>query len=90
MRECLDKQTLIAFACGDLADDASAAAEAHLEVCGRCAKALARLDVGDDLVARLRDLDGVRTRDEATSDLLRALETHTTSTLFGDAPVRPA
>jgi anti-sigma factor RsiW len=88
MSACLDKPTLAAFARGDLNAAANTAAETHLQVCLRCAKMLAELDVGDDLVPRLRSLE--RAADEPTRGLLRELEQRTTSTLFGaDEPSPP-
>ncbi len=88
MSACLDKPTLCAFARSDLSADDSAVAEAHLEVCLRCAKALAELDVGDELVLRLRRLEEARTHDP-TPGFLTELEQRTTSTLFGDHRTLP-
>jgi anti-sigma factor RsiW len=89
MAECLDEKTLIAIAKGELPADATAAAERHLEECGRCAKALAALDVDDDLLEQVRDLERARADRALTAGLLHQIEQRTTSTLFGPHHAAP-
>jgi anti-sigma factor RsiW len=83
MAECLDVTTLTAFAEGKLAAEAALAAEAHLQSCRRCAEALAKLPVDDELVERLRALE--HTRAEAASALsgLNEVVERVSTTVFG-------
>jgi anti-sigma factor RsiW len=89
MRECPDEKTLIAFARGELAAGADTAIEAHAEKCRRCAKALAALDVNDDLLSRLRDLEQARAEQGPMTELLQEIERRSTSTLFGQDQADP-
>jgi anti-sigma factor RsiW len=87
MAGCLDKMTLIALARGELLAEPTAAAEAHLERCGRCAKALAELEVNADLVAEIRDLEQSRSDAASARIGLGALAERVSATLFGgEAP----
>jgi anti-sigma factor RsiW len=83
MRGCLDQKTLIALAAGALPADATAAAEAHIETCKRCAKALAGLKVGDELIAEIRDLEQSRARINSALSGLTEVEKRVSTTLFG-------
>ena len=83
MPKCLDKRTLTAFAEGELSDEALAAAEAHLQQCGRCAKALASLGVGDDLIADIRALEQSRKEIAPALEELKGVEERVSTTLFG-------
>lgn len=83
MAGCLDKQTLAALARGKLTEEATAAAETHLEKCRRCARALAELDVDDELIERIRELERSREETDAALSGLRQIEERVTTTLFG-------
>ena len=85
MAGCLDKQTLAALARGELTQQATAAAEAHLEKCRRCARALAELDVDDELIERIRELERSRGETDAALSGLKQVEERVTTTLFGGA-----
>jgi anti-sigma factor RsiW len=83
MPKCLDRTTLRAFATGELTADALNAAEVHLKQCGRCAKALAGLDVGDDLLADIRALEQARRDAASAQEALKTVEERVSTTLFG-------
>ena len=83
MAGCLDKQTLAALARGELTQKATTAAEAHLEKCRRCARALAELDVDDELIERIRELGCSGEETDAALSGLRQIEERITTTLFG-------
>lgn len=83
MSRCLDKQTLMALARGELATQESSDAETHLIQCRRCAEALAKLPIDDDLIERLRDLEHSRNQIGSALAGLRELETRITTTIFG-------
>lgn len=85
MTGCVDKETLAAFAGGDLAKDLTAATEAHLEKCRHCAAALRQLPIDDDLVKRLRALERGRAEFGPALSQLRDVERRASTTMFGAA-----
>lgn len=89
MSRCPDKETLERFAYGRLPDTECANLEVHLESCRRCAAALARLPVGEELLERIRELE--RSRQEIAESLSRlpATEDKLASTVFGREDNKP-
>jgi anti-sigma factor RsiW len=82
MVACLDRQTLAAYADGKLNTEATAAVEAHLEKCRRCAETSARAPENDELIQRIRDLEESRIELDATLSGLKEVQERVTSTLF--------
>ena len=64
MPACPDPQILHDYADGTLHESNAAALEGHLETCRRCAEALARLPVGQEMIERIRDLHESRSKIE--------------------------
>jgi len=86
MAKCVSKEQLERYAASELPEADSAAIEAHLESCLRCAQALARQPGGDELLRRIRDLERSRTDIRPALERLRKTEEKITSTLFGKSP----
>jgi anti-sigma factor RsiW len=84
MPRCVHQETLERFAYGKLPESEAATVETHLESCRRCAAALARLPVGQELLERVRELE--RSRDEIKDALSQLSETErrVSTTLFGE------
>ena len=84
MRHCLDVTTLMAFANAELPGVQAAEVEGHVLSCRRCAAALAKLPVDDELVSRLRDLERAREGLASAVNALEEVQQRVTTTLFGD------
>jgi anti-sigma factor RsiW len=82
----MDETVLTAYAAGTLGLQASAVAEKHLERCRRCARALARVKVADDLLAEIRDLEAAREIIGAALSRLTSVEQQLTTALHGTQP----
>ena len=89
MANCPISDTLERFARGELSDSETRACEAHLLACGRCAKTLSELTVGQDLIQEIREMR--RSREALAPHLsgLSALEENLTTLLFPQAEPDP-
>lgn len=83
MPACPDPQILHDYADGTLRESNAAALEGHLETCRRCAEALARLPVGQEMIERIRDLHESRRKIGPALRRLARTEREVTTTLFG-------
>lgn len=83
MARCLDNETLERLAYGKLSDAETAAAEAHITACRRCAEALARVPAGAELIERVRDVQKAREEIGPALERLSETEERVTTTLFG-------
>jgi hypothetical protein len=84
MSRCLDESTLESFVAGRLAGEALQSAEIHLESCRRCAEALARSQLVEEMVSRIRDLESSRQELADTLATLPSIEERMTTTLQFD------
>ena len=84
MHRCLNAESLEALARGRLPEAARADAEKHVEGCRRCAEALARLPVGEDLLASIRDLHRAREELRPALAQLTQAQRRLTTTLFSN------
>jgi anti-sigma factor RsiW len=83
MAACLDPQTLGAYADGRLTPEASAAVEAHLEHCRRCAERVVGRPEDAELLERIRDAESTAESLRPTLRSLRELEERVRTTLYG-------
>ncbi len=82
MFRCLTQEALEALARGGLDAATRSEAEKHVEVCGRCAAALAHLPIGEDLLADIRDLHRAREQIRPALSQLAQTQRRLTTTLF--------
>jgi hypothetical protein len=83
MASCLTDSELERFARGKSTPSAAAAAEAHLERCGRCAARLAELPIDAELLTELKDVERVRRERVAVLARLAQEARRATTMIFG-------
>jgi anti-sigma factor RsiW len=82
MAGCIEPQMLGAYADGRLTPERSAAVEAHLERCRRCAGRIGRRPEDIELLERIRDAESTAESLRPTLRGLRELEERVRTTLF--------
>ena len=83
MSRCLNQPMLERFATADGPPAEAAAMEGHILACRRCARRLAALPDGADLVERIRDLEKSRRAIAPALSKLSETTQRLTTTLFG-------
>ncbi len=83
MKRCSPDDRLRLLAEGRLAEPEAMALEVHVQSCGRCARRLASMAGGEDLIVELQGLQAARDRIAPSLARLSDTERAVTTTLFG-------
>ena len=83
MKTCLDRKTLEAFATGTLSATDAPPVERHLTTCTRCARALGKMSIGDDVVEQIRTAQRGRAELGSLLEELSDMEKTLTTRLYG-------